>query len=216
MVVPRDLKDGRMTNATNVDKVSRTEFLGLVQRYVANVGISGSSLRNQGAKGVVEAARRFLAGLDLNRLREMEPAKYSDWLEKVTCELRDSLPKAARSWGAARKAVNIFMCHAFLNRELSATYDLIRFGEVMETPLDGGAAEELRKEELRQRAGEGSLPPWPGVGDLESDVSRKYQDFASVFAKQKGVPRACLDLVLWRHPSTTVRSRNDTGSRGIH
>lgn len=187
-----------MTTATNVDSVCRTEFLGLVQRYVANVGISGSSLRNQGAPGVVKAARRFLADLDLKPLSKMEPAEYSEWLETVTGELGGSLPEDARSWGAARKAVNIFMCHAFLNRELAETYGLIRFGEVMETPLDRGAAEELRREELRLRAGKTSLPRWPGVGRLDARVSRKYQDFGSVLAKQKGIPRACLDVLLFR------------------
>jgi len=186
-----------MTNATNVDKpLSRTEYLKRVQRYVANIGISGSSLRNQGAKGVVGSARHFLASLDLNSLREMEPAEYSEWLESVTCSLRDFLPEGARRWGAARKAVNVFMCHAFLNKDLSATYGLTRFGEVMETPLDSVAAKELRKQASRAR-----LPQWPGVGRLDPDVSRKYQDVASEIAKQHGIPRACLDVVLWR-PTT--------------
>ena len=45
------------------------EFLKFMQRYAANIAASGSTLRNQGAKGVAEAGRNFLAELDLSKLR---------------------------------------------------------------------------------------------------------------------------------------------------
>lgn len=164
-----------------------------LQRYIANVGISGASLRNQGAPGVILAARTFLATVDLTRLRDMaHPEQYSAWLDRTTRRLMKALPEPAEKWGVARKAINIFTTQAFLNGRLSSTFRLARLGHVMETPLDGVAAKGLRKQ------GGSHLPRWRGVRQLTPDVSRQYQEFASEVARNKDLPRACLDIVLWR------------------
>ena len=42
------------------------DFYGTMQRSVAVTAIGPSSLRNQGASGVIDAAREFLAKLDLS------------------------------------------------------------------------------------------------------------------------------------------------------
>ncbi len=167
-------------------------FLNAVQKYVANIAIGASSLRNLGAKGVVSTAREFLAGLDLMSLERMSPNQYADWLDERTDELRDRFPREARKWGAARKALNIFLCHAYLNRPLCEAYRLERLAHVMETPLDSVVATKLR-----EKAPNGTLPRWPGVGRLTQKVSQQYQEFATEHAKEYGVPRGCLDAVLW-------------------
>lgn len=169
--------------------MDRTTFLQHLQRYVANIAIGGSTLRNQGAPGVIETARRFLGDLDLQGI----PAdRYPQWLDAITCKLQAAFPKGARKWGAARKAINVFLCHAFMNRELSNEYDLVRLGEVLETPLDSLAAKKLC-----DCAGSRKLPRWLGVGRLTEEVSRAYQDFALEKARQEGIPRACMDVLLW-------------------
>jgi hypothetical protein len=170
--------------------------LRALQRYVANVGISGSSLRNQGAPGVIAAARAFLAEVELTALRDIELPDYQAWLEQETSALLLRLPESAKKWGAARKAINIFTTQAFLNCGLATAFGLARLGDVMETPLDSVAAQKLQK--LRQMAGTSRLPSWPGVGRLMPDVSRDYQNFALEVAREKGLPRACLDIILWR------------------
>ena len=160
---------------------------------MANVAIGASSLRNQGAPGVIDAARTFLAGLTLRHLKGIEPCRYATWLDTTTRRLQASFPAGAKEkWGAARKAINIFMCHSQMNRELSIEYGLVQLAEVMETPLD-----KLSATTLCEWAGDRNLPRWPGVGRLTPEVSRAYQDFASEIAKQKGIPRACLDVLLW-------------------
>ena len=63
-------------------RVGRPDLLKALQRYVANIGISGSSLRNQGAPGVVGIARDFLAELDLAQLKDLEPG-----VEGLTADL---------------------------------------------------------------------------------------------------------------------------------
>jgi len=169
------------------------EKLKLMQRYVANIAISGSTLRNQGAEGVTSAARAFLSGLDLNVLGETEPEQYPNLLDEWTEQLRARLPAGARNWGTARKALNVFMVQAFMNKYLDKEYGLNKFGDVLETPLDNKAANKLRK-----RAGGGKLPRWNGIINLREDGSQQYQEFASTVARQERISRACLDIILWR------------------
>jgi hypothetical protein len=173
--------------------MDHSTYLKFLQRYVVNIGISAPSLRNQGAEGVVDAARRFLADLDLTPLKTLDPAAYAAWLDKTTDDLLRHLPEKARRWGAARKVTNIFMAHAALNRELAGEFGLGRLISVMETPLDKQAASGLRG-----RAGGHKLPRWQGVRGLTPEDSRAYQDAASDLAKAEQVPRACLDVILWR------------------
>ncbi len=61
--------------------MEKREFIRLMQRYVANIAITGPTLRNQGAEQVVEVAREFLSRLDLSALREKVPGGYAKQLE---------------------------------------------------------------------------------------------------------------------------------------
>lgn len=169
------------------------EKLKLMQRYVANIAISGSTLRNQGAEHVAKNARAFLAELDLSVLSRIEPSEYAEQLDNWTQQLRMQLPEGTRNWGTARKALNVFLVQAFMNRYLAEEYDLCRFGDVLETPLDSQAASKLRK-----LAGRGQLRKWDSIKRLKSKDSLRYQEFASVYAKKQGIPRACIDIMLWR------------------
>lgn len=169
------------------------KLLMLMQRYVANIAISGSTLRNQGAPGVVEAARQFLAELPLNKFLYIQPVDYPGVLNQWTEELRAQLPLGAQNWGTARKALNVFLVQVLLNKYLVKEYGLNEFGEVFETPLDSQATKKLR-----QIAGRGSLPRWEKIKNLTIENSKRYQDFATKYAGEVGLPRACLDIMLWR------------------
>jgi len=39
---------------------------------------------------------------------------------------------------------------------------------------------------------------WESIIGLTVDDSDRYQEFASALAAEKGIPRACLDITLWR------------------
>jgi len=168
-------------------------FLTLMQRYVANIAISGSTLRNQGAKGVTKIAREFLAELDLKVLNKIIPSGYPEQLDKWTIELKRKLPSGAKNWGTARKAINVFMVQAFLNKYLTNEYGLSQFGDALETPLDSQSTSRLR-----QLAGRGALPRWTSIKNLRAEHSARYQEFALKLAKRYSIPRACLDMILWR------------------
>jgi hypothetical protein len=173
--------------------MEKPDFLKLMQRYVANIAISGSTLRNQGAKGVIEATRDFLAKLDLSKLQTIQPSTYPGILNEWTDSLKEALPPNANHWGTARKAINVFMVQVFLNRYLAEEYGLNKFDDVLETSLDSQAAHILRK-----RTGRGKLPRWNGIKRLRPEESARYQEFAAKRAKEEEIPRACLDIQLWR------------------
>jgi hypothetical protein len=168
-------------------------FIRLMQRYVVNIAITGPTLRNQGAEQVVEVAREFLSRLNLSALHDNVPEGYAKQLDRWTDALKKKLPRGAQNWGAARKAINVFMVQAFLNKHLAQEYGLHKFGQVLETPLDGQAARKLRR-----LAGRGRLPQWDSIKRLTPAFSRRYQEFASELAAQHHIPRACLDMMLWR------------------
>jgi len=175
--------------------MERKIFIRAMQCYVAKIAITGSTLRNQGAEGVVAKARDFVSKLDLGILQEMAPEDYAEQLDRWTEVLRKALPRGAQNWGAARKAINVFMVQAFLNKHLVREYGLRRFGQVLETPLDA-----LATQELRRLAGRGQLPRWDSIKSLTPACSQCYQDSALGLATEQGIPRACLDMMLWGKP----------------
>jgi hypothetical protein len=164
-----------------------------MQRYEANIAIGGSTLRNQGAEDVIEVARNFLARLDLSKLQTIQPSTYPDILNEWTCTLKEELPDGAKNWGTARKAINVFMVQVFLNKYLAEEYGMEKLKDVLETPLDSYAAKELNELNPMMR-----LPKWDSVKGLTDTTSKKYQECASQVAQQKGLSRACLDIILWR------------------
>jgi len=86
-----------------------TKLINLIQRRVVNLAIGPSVLRNQGAPGVIEKARKYLANLDLRRFSNLSAEAFSQTLEICTDELMSDFPDSARHWGTARKALNVFL-----------------------------------------------------------------------------------------------------------
>ena len=105
------------------------DFSNLVQKRVANISIGPSTLRNQGKKDVAPTvttiAREFLGVLKLAELRYMKVDKFDEWLNDKTKDLEDRFKDVAPgNWGAARKAINVFLENAFYDRLLSEEYNL--------------------------------------------------------------------------------------------
>ena len=69
------------------------------QRRIANVIIGASVLRNQGAPGVVDAARDFISKLDLTAFAVDNESAFRQNLDKQTKLLQEALPKDAQYWG---------------------------------------------------------------------------------------------------------------------
>jgi hypothetical protein len=166
-----------------------------MQKRVANGAIGASTLRNQGPAGVIKTAREYLALLNLRVFRKVNTEEqFERKLDKYTVNLMKRFPKGARTnWGAARKAMNVFLEEIFYNRFLSKEYKLYKLGPFLEVPLDSYVIKSLVKE-----FGRSIKPRWKGIKKLNPKTSRIFQDVAKTVAKGKGILRVYLDLKYWR------------------
>jgi len=168
------------------------DFYSTVQRSVAVTALGPSSLRNQGASGVIHSAQEFLAALDLSVFNGSKAVMFDAQLNSITDRLKLALPKKARNWGAARKALNLFLRDALYNHYLAKEYHLHRIENRMEIPLDSAVARGLKKLSNRPE-----LPVWPGLKKLTPSISTQFQSFAENVAKKRGLARVHLDIYLW-------------------
>lgn len=129
----------------------KNEFLKHIQNRVAETCVGASSLRNQGAGGVLEVVRAYFATMPLDMFATPTEERFLVVLNNETEKLRCSLPKGAQNWGTARKAINLFLRDALYNRYLSEHYGLDRIEAFLEIPLDGdvaGALHNLKGDDL--------------------------------------------------------------------
>lgn len=180
------------------------QFFRDMQRYIAVTTVGPSALRNQGSKGVIKAAQQHLATIKLSRFRKHREPPFIRALDEATTELKRSLPKGAQNWGAARKALNLFLRDICYNRFLSKKHGLSRIEPWMEIPLDSLVALALKRRAARRH-----LPPWPGLNGLTPRVSAKFQAFAKRVAADHGISRVHLDMHLW------TRERERTASNTL-
>jgi hypothetical protein len=118
-------------------------------------------------------------------------------LNRHTELLRHACPATGRSWGLARKLLNIYLRNALYTSYLRDAYRLHLAEQWYEIPLDSIVAKRLRAE-VR------GLPRWPGVKHLRPAVSVLYQEAARSAAAKLGVAPVHLDAVWWGGPRTTV------------
>ena len=171
--------------------MTTSPFLKAVQARTARVAVGPSAVRRQGT-GSAKAAREFFASLDLNRFSRAGPRTFRITLDKVTEELVSALPKKARSWGLARKLLNIFLRDSLYTTYLKEAYDLDVIEPLLEVPLDSITATKIKR-----AGGRGALPAWPGVKNLASALSDRLQSAAEAEAKVRGVARVHLDTFWW-------------------
>lgn len=163
-----------------------------IQRHVAVFAVGPATVRGQGASGVVAAAQEFLADVPLRPFAKSTEAAFRRSLDSATEDLALSFPKPARSWGLARKCLNVFLRDAFYNSHLAPRYHLEVARPFYELPLDGVVARAFRS-----LAGPKELPTWPGVKHLTPETSEIYQAFASSVSRKWKIDRVYLDTYIW-------------------
>ena len=166
------------------------EFIELVRKRNASTSVGASTARNMGT-GTVKAARVFLRNLDLLRFVTESEVAFLRSLDLSTVECSRELP--CKSWGAARKFLNIFLRDAMYNRFLCDHFGLAIIEDFLEVPLDKSVALGLHGE-----PGGESLPAWRTVVGLTPADSATYQAFARRIALEKGFARVHLDLCYYR------------------
>lgn len=166
-----------------------------MQKYVAEVAISASTSRNQGAEGVVAKARLLLSTVELSRFAVSSRTTFMELLDSETQRIRHQLPRGARHWGTARKALNTFLRDVLNHLYLREYYRLGRIEPWLEVPLDKQVASSLSRD-FRS----GDLPKWMGVKYLQPGDSAAYQEVAATVADKKyRLPaKVHLDLYYWR------------------
>lgn len=169
------------------------ELIEKALKRVARRTANSSTLRNQGAPGVVRAARAFLVQLDPTWFVVPERRQFEVRLNAKTDGLRNRLPKGARNWGAARKALNLFLRGVLYHTYLAKAYGMARVRQWLEVPLDSYLAKGLADDESGVE-----LPRWPGIKHLQPAQSALYQRAAASIARRRGVARIDLDLWYWR------------------
>jgi hypothetical protein len=180
------------------------EFIHRLQERTAQAAFGPSSLRNQGAPGVIDAARRAAGRLDLAAFGSCRSSNtFLQSLDQATEAFRDKFPSAGRSWGGARKGVNLFLRDAVYNADLAAHFDLARMRPWLEVPLDKDVATQL----IAEREGF-ELPAWRTIKGLNCCVSAEFQRVASRVAQRKGVARVDLDVFYWRLPGANKATRD--------
>ncbi len=165
----------------------------LLQRQVAQLSANGSSLRNQGAPGVVAAARKELAEVNLLLLPRAGSDEFTRRLDDITQNLLCSFPAGAQHWGAARKVLNHSLRDCLYNFYLRDWYGLAVCEPFLELPLDSYVAKGLHETERGD-----DLPKWCGVKYVTSEVNALYQEVASEEAERLGIERVHLDLRYWQ------------------
>ena len=169
-------------------------YLTLLQKRIGSLAVGASTARGMGPPGTIQAARAFLAALDLRRFRVQSRNRFETLLNTVTEELRSSLPPKAQHWGSARQYLNIFLRDCLYDQYLSERYNLSHLEPWLEVPLDKQVAKGLRK--LVPSVG---APRWKTVIGLAPDCSALFQDAAARAAKRDSVCRVHLDLRFYRN-----------------
>jgi len=167
------------------------EFIRIVQQKVAVSAVGPSALRGQGV-GVLHATQAVLQELDFFRIPDNSNKEFVKWLDQKTNIILRRLPVENNPWGAARKALNLFLRDVFYNRYLYTNSNIQNVENWLEIPLDSAVAKGLKQNDLL-----GTLPKWPGLKHLSKKVSNKYQTIALKIAQSKDISRVHLDMIFW-------------------
>ncbi|MGH8677436.1 MAG: hypothetical protein ACREUQ_03680 [Burkholderiales bacterium] len=156
------------------------------------VSIGASAVRNQGTKLVANQARKALMQLNLRSFATDDRSAFFQVLDEATREVESRLPSCARSWGIARKCLNIYLRDCLYNVYLRHEFDLTTAEPYLEVPLDGVVVEQLKRYYPTR-----SLPRWFGVKHLLPEESTLFQDALVVLADFLDVAPVHLDTILW-------------------
>lgn len=180
--------------------MNKKEFIKLIHRRIAQTSIGPSAIRNQGASGLISISRHYFENsIDLKEFRRnLTKSTYTLYLDYLTDDLTKKFPRSGRSWGAARKGINLFFRDVVYNSYLA---DLLKIPvefhsnlniiKNLEVPLDKDVATRLNLEYKE-------LPRWISIKNLDKRKSQLFQAKALEYANTRGIARIHLDLEFWR------------------
>lgn len=174
-------------------KQEKFNYVKRLQARTAMLAVGRSTLRNQGAPGMVAVARKYLCSVNLRRFSVRSGSQFFSVLDRQTEILSQRFPAGGRgNWGAARKCLNIFLRDVCYCRPLCDHFALAAIEKWLEVPLDSNVYKGLSADSERD------VPVWPGIKSLSSEVSAELQAAAYIVAESFGFPRVHLDIRYWR------------------
>jgi hypothetical protein len=180
--------------------MKQAELIKQIHRRAAQVSVGASAIRNQGGRGLIKHCRDYFEkSIDLKEFAKVvKKDSYQNYLDIRTKELLALFPEGGRSWGAARKGLNLFFREVVYNRYLAAYLRLplglendMQTLRHLEVPLDKDVASGLI-------ARFPELPKWNRIKNLTPKAHKIFQDKALEYATSRGVARVHLDLEFWR------------------
>jgi hypothetical protein len=185
----------------NYKSMTEKEFLKYIHKRLSTISVGASALRNQGASGIIKTARNYFYEIKIDDfIATIDNGNdYKKFLNTHTEKLVSKFPKEARSWGAARKGLNLFFREIVYNKFFSDYYKLpIEFTKFndkikyLEVPLDKDVATGIYNDT------ELNIPKWKSIKKLDLDLSEKYQNAAQEISKKINIAKVNLDLKYWR------------------
>jgi len=165
-------------------------FFEAVQIKVARTTITSSSMRGPGCGAAIKTARAYTGDLDLHRFSCRTRIAFNAELNDATAELCSAMPRAIRSWGLARKGLNIFLRECLYTWYLRDHSRLDRSERFFELPLDSLTGRALRRTDPE-------LPRWDSVRRLTPELSSRFQDAAKREGYKRRLARVHLDVFWW-------------------
>jgi hypothetical protein len=163
---------------------------------VAEISIGVSTLRGY-PEGTNQVVREYLKTIKLEDFQCKADDDFLKVLDKHTIALSKMvkvLDSKSEYWGSARKSLNLFLGNVAYHSVLRKEFGFDRIEKFLEVPLDSQVANKLIT--LSKR--EDELPKWKTIKGLTPENSKKFQDFASRYAKKIGCTRIQLDIIFWR------------------
>ena len=157
--------------------------INLIQKRIANISVGSSTVRGQ-PKGTVKIQ-------EFSNMKEDN--RFQNLLDNHTLLLKEKLP--SKSWGIARKVLNIFMFQASRDILLNRKYSLDGIISYLELPLDNPNAKRLVKfaksKDIRLN--------WRNIYSLDAETNKQFQVFAKHYAHDTfQCDRCYLDVYWWR------------------
>ena len=167
-----------------------SRFISELQVHQTRISIAASTVRSQG-KGNVSLARQFFANeFEIGKLRAPSERAYLSRLDAATEALRGRLSGKGKTFGLARKLLNIYIRDCVYSRILCAHYRLEQIEPFLEVPLDGIVGGALVKAAC-DRGQLRRLPRWRTIKGLTREDSETYRPSRASLRRRRG-SRGCI------------------------
>lgn len=153
--------------------------------------VTSSTARMQ-PKETIQTTHKFLKTIQLSDIdNSLSEENFKNFLDKKTEELSQLIP--SKSWGHARKFINIFLLKvedSFLLAEKLKNHKKMK--SLLEIPIDSKVAKRLASSYY-------DLPKFYSIKKVSPEINYKFQEAAKKAAKLMNLNRVELDDIFWAY-----------------